>query len=104
MVNAGIGANLISEASPKYAVSGKPAADVRLDKHVLAHKPDLVVISYGLNDARGGTPLPFFETALRGLVHRVHTSALPPPVCSSKFAATVSHSSFRTNRYRIAGI
>ena len=34
----------------------------RYAKHVLEHRPDLVLISYGLNDARGGTPLePFLQ-------------------------------------------
>ena len=32
----------------------------RYQKHVLDHHPDLVLISYGLNDARGGTPLAQF--------------------------------------------
>ena len=39
VVNAGIGANLIARRSPAYEESGKPAADERLDKHVLSHDP-----------------------------------------------------------------
>ena len=60
MINSGLGANLISRRSPAYDHSGKPSAMERYEKHVLAHAPDLVLISYGLNDARGGTPLGSF--------------------------------------------
>jgi lysophospholipase L1-like esterase len=59
-INSGLGANVISRHVPSYDHSGKPAADERLEKHVFAHAPDLVLVSYGLNDARGGTPLPQF--------------------------------------------
>jgi hypothetical protein len=31
-----------------FCVAGKPAADERLEKHVTAHKPDLVVVPRGL--------------------------------------------------------
>ncbi len=60
MINSGIGANLISRRSPSYEQSGKPSALERYQKHVIDHHPDLVLISYGLNDARGGTPLAQF--------------------------------------------
>ncbi len=63
-VNSGLGANVISRRSPQYEHSGKPAAAERLEKHVYAHAPDLVLVSYGLNDARGGTPLSLFVEAL----------------------------------------
>jgi len=62
LVNVGIGANVISTKSPAYKFSGKPAANERLEKHVLSNTanghpiiPDLLVISYGLNDARRHT-------------------------------------------------
>jgi lysophospholipase L1-like esterase len=73
-VNSGIGANLISHRSPAYDYSGKPAADERLDKHVFAHAPDLVLVSYGLNDACSGTPLGLFTQALDGVVAAIQTN------------------------------
>ena len=75
--NSGIGANVISTKSPCYAYSGKPAANERLDKHVIEHDPDLLIISYGLNDARGGTPLKLFRQELLRLVDRVRASIAP---------------------------
>ena len=46
------------------------SADERLEKHVLSNSangnpivPDLLVLSYGLNDARGGTPRELFCAA-----------------------------------------
>ena len=84
LVNMGIGANLISTRVPAYPMSGKPAADERLDQHILGHTanghralPDLLVISYGLNDARGGTPLDQFTKEMRSLIHRVREKVQP---------------------------
>ena len=77
LVNVGIGANVISTRSPAYEHSGKPAALERLDPHVLRHKPDLLVVSYGLNDARGGTPIDLFASEMRTLIDRVRTSIQP---------------------------
>jgi lysophospholipase L1-like esterase len=67
MINSGIGANLISRRSTSYEQSGKPSAMERYQKHVIDHHPDLVLISYGLNDARGGTPLAQFLEDLQRL-------------------------------------
>ena len=38
---------------------------------MLAHEPDLLVVSYGLNDARGGTPLELFTEELGSLIDQV---------------------------------
>jgi len=83
-VNMGIGANVISTRSPSYEHSGKPAANERLDRHVLENAangapivPDLLVISYGLNDARGGTPIDLFCTEMRDIVRRVQEKIQP---------------------------
>jgi len=70
-VNSGIGANVISNQSPSYEYSGKPAANMRLEKHAIAHNPDLLIISYGLNDARGGTPLELFREEMTKLISSV---------------------------------
>ena len=77
LVNVGIGANVISTRSPAFEHSGKPAALERLDPHVLRHKPDLLVVSYGLNDARGGTPIDLFAGEMRTLIDRVRASIQP---------------------------
>ena len=77
MINVGIGANVISTKSPCYELSGKPAASERLDKHVIARRPDLLVISYGLNDARGGTPIDLFTDEMRDIIARVLQTLQP---------------------------
>jgi lysophospholipase L1-like esterase len=79
LFNAGIGANVISPRSPAYERSGKPAGLERLDKHVIAHRPDLLVVSYGNNDARGGTPPELFVEELRALVRLVREALAPAP-------------------------
>ena len=71
MINSGLGANLISRRSPSYEQSGKPSAMERYQKHVIDHHPDLVLISYGLNDARGGTPLAQFLEDLQHITRDI---------------------------------
>ncbi|NJD02390.1 MAG: SGNH/GDSL hydrolase family protein [Ruminiclostridium sp.] len=60
--NAGIGGNLISRRSYAYndKDSGKPSGLERFRRDVICRKPDLIVISYGLNDLRCGTPIDIF--------------------------------------------
>lgn len=77
LVNSGIGANVISNRVPSYPYSGKPAANERVQKHVIDHNPDLLVISYGLNDARGGTPVEMLRTELTELVRRIRLGCDP---------------------------
>ena len=77
LVNSGIGANVISDKVPAYDHSGKPAANERDRKHVVDHDPDLVVIAYGLNDARGGTPLEMFRRELLDLILAVRRGCDP---------------------------
>ena len=77
LINAGIGANVISDRVPVYPNSGKPAASERIDKHVIDHKPDLLVVSYGLNDARGGTPVKLFRDELRTLIRDIRNGCSP---------------------------
>jgi len=68
MINSGLGANLIAERSYCYEQSGKPAAMLRYKKQVIDHRPDLVLVSFGLNDARAGTPVGQFIEDLRHIV------------------------------------
>ena len=77
LFNAGIGANVISTRSPSYELSGKPAALIRLDKHVIEPNPDLLIVSYGLNDARGGTPVDLFAEEMVSLIDRVREKIQP---------------------------
>ena len=63
VIGAGIGGNKV------------PDLEARLDKDVLSHKPDAVVIYIGINDVwhstRGqGTEIAAFETGLRSLIKR----------------------------------
>ena len=77
LVNSGIGANVISTRAPLYEYSGKPAANERIGRHVIAHDPDLLVISYGLNDARGGTPVEMFREELTSVINAIRRECDP---------------------------
>jgi lysophospholipase L1-like esterase len=76
--NAGVGASVIAPSSPGYQASTKPSAAERLDDAVIAHRPDLVVIAYGLNDMRAGMPLDVFCVELENLVARLQKTPAPP--------------------------
>jgi len=69
-VNHGIGADVLSKKCPMYRdyQGERPIGIERYRKHVIDEKPDLVVISYGLNDFRAGTPLAAFERDLSTMV------------------------------------
>ena len=60
LVNKGISSNILCVDTPAYAYAALPAGIERFRRDVIAQKPDLLFIAYGLNDARGGTSLETF--------------------------------------------
>ena len=71
VVNAGIGGNAISPHSPGYPGSAGPSAMERYEEDVVAHEPDLVVVSYGLNDMRAGMAAEDFREDLSKIVEDI---------------------------------
>jgi len=64
-----------------------PDLERRLERDVLARKPDEVVIFIGINDVwhslRGsGTPLPDYETGLRRLIERIKAQGVTVTLCT----------------------
>ena len=77
LINQGIGSNVLTAECPAYEFSVKPAALDRVDGELIAHKPDMVFLSYGLNDARGGTPPEVFRSAYQQLINRIRPKIDP---------------------------
>jgi lysophospholipase L1-like esterase len=77
LINQGIGSNVITPNCPAYEASAKPSGLERLDDEVIALKPDLLFVSYGLNDSRGGTTTKEFRRAFQELIDRVHATINP---------------------------
>ncbi|MBI3922193.1 MAG: SGNH/GDSL hydrolase family protein [Armatimonadetes bacterium] len=77
LINAGIGANLISPRSPLYPYSGKPSASERLQEHVIDNHPDLLVMAHGACDAAAGTPVELFREDLHLLIQRIREQIQP---------------------------
>lgn len=73
-LNKGIGASVISPKSPGYAASRKPSAIERYKAEVIANKPDLFLLAYGLNDMRAGMDLKVFIQEMETIVRDVKTS------------------------------
>ncbi len=104
IVNNGIGANLISPRSALYEKSQKPSALERYQEHVVAYRPDLVLIAYGLGDALAGSALVQFLEDLRHMVLDIkqQTGALVVIVNASFMTAFDRHEPF--NRASVASI
>jgi len=77
LINQGIGGNVITTECPAYLQSARPAALERVNGDVIALRPDLLVISYGLNDSRGGTTTSVFRKAYQELIDRIRASIDP---------------------------
>ena len=71
LINQGIGSNVITTECPCYEHSQGPAALERVDADVIDLAPDLVFLSYGLNDSRGGTTPAVFRRAYQELIDRI---------------------------------
>jgi len=77
LINQGIGSNVLTPDCPAYEFSAKPAALERVDGDLIAYRPDLVFLSYGLNDSRGGTQPEVFRQAYQELVDRIRAAIDP---------------------------
>ena len=77
LINQGIGANVLTPKCPAYPYSAKPSASERLYQHVIALKPDFVLLSYGLNDSRAGTDPEVFRTEYQLLIDRIRAKIDP---------------------------
>ena len=91
LINRGLGADILSKSSPLYAeYEGKrPIGIERYQKHIIEESPDLVIISFGYNDMRAGTPLEAFRKDLETIIKKIksetdalivlmNTYAIPP--------------------------
>ena len=87
-VNNGIGANAISPRSPGYANSAKPSAMERYKSDVIAEKPDLFVLCYGLNDMRAAMPLDEFVEDMRIIIRDVKRACDPLTVLTTIYYMT----------------
>ncbi len=89
--NNGIGANVISPRSSHYQETEKPSAMERYQDHVIAFHPDLVLMcgDFGINCARGGTPLAQFLEDERQIIRDIkkQTGALIVVTSLSYFTA-----------------
>jgi lysophospholipase L1-like esterase len=83
--NKGIGANAISPRSPGYACSAKPSALERYRDDVIALKPDLFVLAYGLNDMRAGMPPEDFRADVAQIIRDVNAACKPVTVLTTVY-------------------
>lgn len=75
--NKGISGNVLTSQCPSYSQSGKPSALERVDDDVLTLQPDTILLAYGLNDSRGGTPPEIFRLEYHRLLDRILAQSTP---------------------------
>jgi lysophospholipase L1-like esterase len=77
LVNQGIGSNVLTPECPAYDFSAKPSALERVESDLIVYEPDLVLLSYGLNDSRGGITPEVFRRAYQELIDRIRAKIDP---------------------------
>jgi len=77
LYNKGIAANVISPRSPGYECSVRPSALERYREDVIALKPDLFILSYGLNDMRAGMHPEDFREDMQRIISDVKAACNP---------------------------
>ena len=77
LINQGIGSNVLTPECPAYCHSARPSALERVDEELIALDPDMVLLSYGLNDSRGGTTVQTFRRAYQELIDRIRARIDP---------------------------
>jgi len=86
--NRGISASVISPRSPGYAASAKPSALERYRRDVIALKPDLFILSYGLNDMRAGMHPEHFRQDMSTILRDVQRACRPLTVLTTVYHMT----------------
>jgi lysophospholipase L1-like esterase len=86
--NEGLSASVISPRSVGYEDSVKPSALERYKEKVIAHKPDLFVFCYGLNDMRCGTPISAFIEDMETILKDVNAACSPVTVLTTVYHMT----------------
>ncbi len=86
--NKGISANAISPRSPGYEASAKPSALERYRDDVIALKPDLFILCYGLNDMRAGMNPEEFREDMQTIIGDVKESCNPVTVLTTVYHMT----------------
>ncbi|MHB0998125.1 MAG: SGNH/GDSL hydrolase family protein [Armatimonadota bacterium] len=86
--NEGIGASVISPRSAEYADSNKPSALERYHERVIAAKPDLFIMAYGLNDMRTATDVTLFAEEMETIIRDVKAASNPVVVLTDVYYMT----------------
>jgi len=79
VINKGVGDNTISPRTTNYDETTKPSALERTQDDVIHLNPDLILICFGLNDMRLGTPIEVFSEDLEKIIIQIK-SACPEAI------------------------
>lgn len=85
LFNQGIGANAISPRSPGYPASAKPSALERYQQDIIDLRPDLFILSYGLNDMRAGMLPEDFRQDMQQIIVDVQADCNPVTVLTTVY-------------------
>ena len=76
VINQGLCGNIISRDCGAYEIAAKPVGLERMQQDVIDYRPDLVLIAFGLNDARGGATVEEFAQGYQCMIDQLR-KALP---------------------------
>lgn len=71
LINKGIPASILCKETPAYEYAVNPCGLERLQTDIIDQRPDLVIIAYGFNDARGGTTPGFFQRDYQDMIDQI---------------------------------
>jgi len=71
LINQGIPASILCKETPAYNHAVNPCGLDRVQTDIIDLRPDMVIIAYGFNDARGGTTPRIFRRDYQELIDRI---------------------------------
>ena len=71
LINQGVSSSILCKETPAYEYAANPCGLERLQRDIIDKRPDLVIIAYGFNDARGGTSKEVFQRDYQEMIDQI---------------------------------
>ncbi|HIZ20905.1 MAG TPA: SGNH/GDSL hydrolase family protein, partial [Firmicutes bacterium] len=95
MINRAVSASVVTPLCPAYEFSAKPAARERVEADLAGCSPDLLLVAYGINDLRGGTPVDVFIEEYRAYLTDLREEAGPDTLVALTSLFAIDASGYR---------
>ena len=85
LINQGVSSSILCKETPAYEYAANPCGIERLQRDIIDKRPDLVIIAYGFNDARGGTTQEVFKRDYQEMIDQIRAVYDPMIVAVSLY-------------------